>query len=278
MAASRYSESVNAHYGHQELGKAILNGLRAAGKDPDNCSYTDLATVDQFHIRGRDATLELAQLAGLQPGELVLDVGGGLGGPARTLAAEFGSVVTVLDLTEEYCEVGAMLTERTGQSEQITFKVGDALDMPFPDGSFDVVWTQHSSMNIPDKERLYAEIHRVLRPGGRLALHEVMAGEVQPVHFPVPWAPTDDISFLRPAEEVRGIIAGAGFREVAWIDTSDTSLEWFRQRMAASGSGAPPPLGLHILLRDAFRTAFQNQMRNLEENRIVVVEGVFERA
>jgi ubiquinone/menaquinone biosynthesis C-methylase UbiE len=126
-------------------------------------------------------------------------VGGGIGGPARTLAAEFGCTVTVLDLTEAYCRLG----ELTGLSDRVSFRHGSAYDMPLGDGGFDVAWTQHSSMNMEDKERLYAEIRRVLRPGGTLVLHEVVAGPVQPVQFPVPWASDPSISFLRAPEEIR---------------------------------------------------------------------------
>ena len=272
--------SVNAHYGHQELGQLILDGLRAAGKDPDRLSPDDLAPVDQFHTRGKDGTWELVRLAGLQGGEQVLDVGGGLGGPARTLAHEVGCQVAVLDLTEEYCRVGALLTERCGLGDRVTFHHGDALAMPFADGAFDVVWTQHSSMNIAAKERLYAEIRRVLRPDGRVALHEIMAGPVQPVHFPVPWASDPSISFLQPPETIRALLKHTGFDEMAWSDVSQPALAWFRERAAASaaaGSATLPPLGLHLLLGPLFGTAFQNQVRNLEENRIVIVQAVCRR-
>ncbi|MDG6999531.1 MAG: methyltransferase domain-containing protein, partial [Nitrososphaerota archaeon] len=137
----KYSESVNQHYGRSDLGKTILDGLRAEGKDIDNLSYEDLSPVDQFHSGGRGATLGLARLAKLSRGLRVLDVGGGLGGPARTLAFEFGCNVTVLDLTEEYCRAGEMLTSRTGLGNLVSFKNGSALNIPFPDESFDVVWT-----------------------------------------------------------------------------------------------------------------------------------------
>jgi SAM-dependent methyltransferase len=278
MSSAEYTRSVNAHYGRSNLGTTILDALREAGKDPDNLSYEDLAPVDQFHSRGRAATRELAQLAGLHGGEKVLDMGGGLGGPARTLAAEFNCHVTVLDLTEEFCRAGEMLTERTRLSDRVRFKVGNALDMPFADSSFDVVWSQHSSMNISDKERLYAQAHRVLKPGGRLALHEIMAGEVQPVHFPAPWARTPDISFLRPVEEMRTLIAESGFRELVWENTTSISLEWFRERSAASkAAGGPPSVGLHLLLGNTFAEAFTNNLRNLEEGRTVIIEGIFQR-
>jgi ubiquinone/menaquinone biosynthesis C-methylase UbiE len=280
MDKTDYTRSVNEHYGQQGLGERILEGLRAEGKDIDNLTHYDLAMADNFHSRGKEATLELANMANLNPGLSVLDVGGGIGGPARVLAAEFDCRVTVLDLTEEYCRTGEMLTARTGLSDKVTFKVGNALEMPFPDASFDVVWTQHSSMNISDKERLYAEAHRVLRPGGRLAIHEIIAGPEQPINFPVPWAASQEISFLRPADEMRTLIAGAGFREIAWIDVTQLSQVWSKQRMAAAaaaGASDSPPAGLQLLMGERFVPAIKNLARNLDEGRIVIVEAVFDR-
>jgi ubiquinone/menaquinone biosynthesis C-methylase UbiE len=280
MDNTQISRSVNSHYGLNDLGTAFIEALRAEGKDPENLSYQDLATADHFHSRGKEATLELAQMADLRPGQSVLDVGGGIGGPARLLAAEFGCVVTVLDLTEEYCRVGEMLTARTGLSDKVTFKVGNALDLPFSDGSFDVVWTQHSSMNIADKERLYSEANRVLRPSGRLSILEIMAGPEQPIHVPVPWADTQEISFLRPEAEMRALIAAAGFKEVAWINLTQKTQEWLEQRAAATaaaGPNGPPPLGTHILMRDKSGTSNKNVMDNVAEGRIVFIGAVFDR-
>jgi SAM-dependent methyltransferase len=267
---------VEAHYGRPGLGAALLGALRAAGKDIDALTPEDLAPIDQFHSRGRDATLALARLAGLSADTTVLDVGGGLGGPARTLAKNVGCRVTVLDLTEEFCRVGQDLTRRTGLADRVEFRHGDALALPFGEAAFDVVWTQHSSMNIDDKGRLYREIHRVGRPGGRLAVHEIMGGAVSPIHFPVPWARDPAWSFLRPAAEIRGLVAGLGFAEVAWQDESAASLEWFRQRAAQPGA-APPALGIHLLLGADFGLMFRNQVRNLEEGRIAIVMAVWRR-
>jgi SAM-dependent methyltransferase len=272
----RYAESLNRHYGRDGLGAAIVDGLRAAGKDLSRVTPDDLAPADQFHTRGKEATLELARLARVGRGMRVLDVGGGLGGPARTLARELDCHVTVLDLTEEYCRVGAELTRLTGLADRVVFRHGNALEMPFEAEGFDLVWTQHSSMNIEDKPRLYREIRRVLRPGGSLAIHEIMAGRRSPIHFPVPWARDPAVSFLRPAEDVRRQIATAGFTEVTWRDTSAAALEWFRRRV--SGGGEPPPVGIHLLLGADFATMFRNQVRNLEEERIVVIEAVFVRS
>ena len=208
----------------------------------------------------------------------MLDVGGGIGGPARTLAHEFGCAVTVLDLTEAYCRAGEELTAATGLAGKVSFRQGDAVAMPFPDGAFDLVWTQHSSMNIADKERLYGECRRVLRPGGRLAFHEIMAGATQPVHFPVPWARDPALSFLQPPGEIRAVLNGLGFDEVAWVDTTGSAAAWFRAWAARRAEGGPPPpLGLHLLLGNVFPEMGANMLRNLEEGRVVMVQAVLER-
>jgi ubiquinone/menaquinone biosynthesis C-methylase UbiE len=274
---SRGDRPVGEHYRRADLGASILEALRAAGKDPRALTTRDLAPVDQFHVRGREATLDLARLAGVTPETRVLDVGGGLGGPARTLASEFDCTVEVLDITEEYCRAGEMLTALTGLSDRVSFRYGNALDMPYPDASFDVAWTQHSSMNVADKKRLYGEIHRVLRPGGRLALHEILAGPASPIHFPVPWAREPSISHLQPPEKIRALITTTGFVELVWVDETASATRWFRQRSPATSPEDPPPLGLHLLLGEDAAEMFQNLARNLEEHRITILQTVFER-
>lgn len=268
---------VGAFYGRGDVGEAILAALRTAGRDPDTLSVEDLAPVDQFHLRGREATLELAALAGVSAGARVLDVGGGLGGPARTLARERGCHVTVLDVTEEFCRVGADLTRRAGLAGRVEFRHGDATAMPFGAGAFDVAWSQHATMNIPDKTRLYGEILRVLHPHGTYAFHEVMAGPVQPTHFPVPWAHEEALSDLRTPDDTRRLLRDAGFVERAWRDESVVTREWLRRRLAAAASGRQHPLGLHLLLGAAIGPMLRNVLINLEEARIRVVMAVWER-
>ena len=271
-----YEQPVNEHYGRGDLAAKILEALRAAGKDPSSLAIEDLGPIDQLHARGREATLELARLAGLTPSMQVLDIGGGMGGPARTLASEIGCAVEVLDLTEEFCRAGEMLTASTGLADLVSFRHGSALGMPYPDATFDVAWTQHSSMNIADKERLYAEIRRILRPGGRLAMHEILAGEVSPIHFPVPWARDPGLSHLRPPEEVRTLLKDIGLVELAWIDETTSALHWQQKRLAATPTTPPPPLGVHLVFGDDFGEMLHNQLRNLEEGRISIVQAVLE--
>jgi SAM-dependent methyltransferase len=273
------AQAINAQYTPLDLRAAILTGLRAAGKNPEAPTLDDLAPVDQFHTGGKAATLELAQLVPLHAGMNILDVGGGIGGAARLLASQAGCAVTVVDLTEAYCQVGEMLTRRTGLSERVTFQHGDALELPFADQSFDVVWSQHATMNIAEKARLYAELARVLRPGGWLAFHEIMAGSNAPIVFPVPWASDQSLSFLWSPEEARSLLGGNGWRERAWVDKTQASLAFFEERLSffERAPESLPPLGLHLLLGERFGPAFGNMVRNFKEQRITVIQAVFER-
>jgi ubiquinone/menaquinone biosynthesis C-methylase UbiE len=282
MTTHQYSQLVNAQYGRNNLVESILEALRDIGKDPGNVTMGDLAPLDHFHGGGYPSTLELARLANLRPDQRVLDVGGGLGGPARTLAAEFGCTVTVVDLAEEFCRAGEALTTWTNLSHRVTFQQGSALALPFPDHSFDVVWAQNSFMNIADKEGLYANISRVLPAGGRLAFQEVMAGPLQPIHYPTHWADSPAISFLQTPAEARALLQRLGFVEVAWADTTAAALDAQRRRLAVtsvSGTGAQtlPHLSFILRPRDEAEYVARTSARNLEEGRVAYIQGVFDK-
>ncbi len=269
--------AVEQHYNRRDdLGEVILDALRGAGRDVDNLHPDGLALVDEFHVRGREATEELAALAELSPDQRVLDVGSGIGGPARRLASDHGVRVTGVDLTPEYCEIANMLSERTGLADRVEFRQADALDLPFDDGAFDVVWTQHAAMNIEDKPRLYGEIARVLRPGGRLVAYDVVAGPEGDLHFPLPWAWSPDISFLVTPDELPELIEAAGLSVKVKRDVTAAGLEWLkeRSRMAATES---VPIGPILLFGDEAPRIMANLVRNLDEDRLALVQIVAER-
>jgi len=228
-------------------------------------SARDLAPLDQFHVGGLKSTEHLAALAGLQPGWRVLDVGSGVGGPSRWLAGQ-GCAVTGLDLSADYVALSRHLAERAGIS--LDYVQGDALDLPFADGSFDLVWTQHAAMNIPDKPRLYAEMARVLKPGGRLALHDVCAGEGE-LLLPVPWASRPEESHLLTPAALRQALQAAGFDILAWDGVDAAAL--------AALSRIPPsfpPLSLALLLGDELGRMLLNYRQNIETKRAQVVEVI----
>jgi ubiquinone/menaquinone biosynthesis C-methylase UbiE len=279
---SDYAQAINQHYGHVELSTKILTALREAGKDMAALTRDDLAPFDEHHRGGREATRELARLVGLRTGMHVLDVGSGLGGPARTLAAEFGCRVIGLDLTEECCRTAEMLTARVGLHDRVTFRQGSALAMPFAEATFDVVWTQDVFMNIEEKPRLFAEMHRVLRPGGHLAFQASLAGPVPGVYYPTFWADDARLSFLVSPEECRRLVVASGFQECAWYDTTAPAGTQAHTRLATGSDEAPadtgaPTLGLAILFATDFDVRMANGRRNYAEGRLEKFMAVFER-
>jgi ubiquinone/menaquinone biosynthesis C-methylase UbiE len=268
--------AVETHYTRQDLGEAILAALKAAGKDLDHLTPDDLAPVDEFHGGQRPATIRLAELVGFAGTERVLDVGSGLGGPSRYLAWRYGCRVSGVDLTTEFVRVAEMLTRLTGLVDKVDYRQADALELPFEDMSFDVVWSQNAAMNIADRDRLYREMRRVLKPGGKLALQEVAAGPGGPPHYPVQWARTPDISFLLSQAATRSTLENAGFRVVTWQDTTQPALQSAAAR-ARNVAGPSPALGTHLLLGTDWQAMFQNSARNLEECRTELFNAVLER-
>ncbi|HEX9253340.1 MAG TPA: methyltransferase domain-containing protein [Ignavibacteriaceae bacterium] len=271
---NRIDEAIQMHYTRADLGELILAALEKAGKDLNRLTPEDLAPIDQFHIRGRTATLELARTAGLDAAKHILDVGSGVGGTSRCLAKEFGCRVTGIDFTDEYCKAAAMLSVKTGLAHLVDYRQGDATNLPFDDQVFDVVWTEHVAMNIPDKTKLYKEMHRVLKPGGTLAIYDVLAGQVSPVLFPVPWARTPDTSFLVSPNELRKLLEETEFTITDWSDTTEAARAWFVNLAEKIHNEGFPSLGFHLLLGTDFKVMAQNQGQNLQEGRIVLAQIV----
>lgn len=265
------ADRIAEHYTPEsDLAETIAARLTRAGRDLSRLTTTDLAAVDEFHVRGRAATLEIARWLGAGPGDLVLDIGSGLGGPARTLAETRGCRVVGVDLSPAYCAAAATLSTWVGLGERVSFRPGDATALPFGDGEFDAAMTLHVGMNIAAKHLMYGEARRVLKAGGRFTVYDVLQGEGGAVHFPVPWAGEPSISHLATPDEMENLLAQAGFEILRRHDSSDESLGWF-ESMAARTATAPPPVTLQAVLGDAFPTMVRNQIANLRERRIRTV-------
>jgi ubiquinone/menaquinone biosynthesis C-methylase UbiE len=265
------------HYSHGSLEAAIRAGLKAMGRVDAEVTPEDLAGIDEFHIGGHEATADLGDKLELGSGATLLDIGSGLGGPARFFARRYGCRVTGVDLTPEYVEVASKLTQLVGLSQQVEFRVGSALDLPFEDGSFQRATLLHVGMNIPDKERLCAEVHRVLNSGGMFAVYDVMRTGVAEIAFPVPWAETATTSFLETPQVYRQALADAGFRIVSERDRRDFGIEFFHRMRARIAESGPPPLGIHILMGHDAPTKVTNILLSLEQGLVSPIEMICHR-
>jgi SAM-dependent methyltransferase len=268
-------EKVADHYTHGGLLGAIEAGLTALGKATGAVSIEDLAAVDEFHIGGRQASLEFLEQLGLSAKDRVIDVGCGLGGAARLVAQRYGSRVSGIDLTEEYVATGRTLCAWTGLAERVDLQQGSALETSFADGSFDAGYMLHVGMNIAEKPALYREIRRVLSLGARFGVYDVMRCDAGELAFPVPWATTPAESAVAGVEDYLGALEDAGFRIIAQRNRRDFALAFFAQLRARAASG-PPPLGLHILLGATAGAKIQNMVANIANGLIAPVEVIAE--
>ncbi len=266
------SQDVASHYCECDaLAESIAASFRAAGIDPASATTAILAGVDEFHIRGREATLALAESMAISADTSVLDIGSGLGGTARALAEAFGCTVTGIDLTPSFCTAATELSRWTGLDHKTSFRVGDACALPFDDHSFDAAITIHAAMNIPDKPTVYREARRVVRPAGTFAIYDVLRGEGGDVLFPVPWAREPSMSHLATPGEMRDMLVSVGFDVLQEVDSTEESLGWFRDLSARLEVNGPPPVSFGAFLGEDFPQMAANQIANLTERRIRTV-------
>ena len=265
---------VATHYTHGSLLAAILDALKQMGKDPERFTAMDLSTGDEFHLGGLPVTAALAEDLGLAPRMHVLDVGCGIGGPARYFAEVHKCRVTGIDLTEEFVQVAAELTRRCGLADRVTFRHGSALDLPFDDGSFDAATLIHVGMNIADKARLFEEVRRVLKPGDLFCAYEVMRAGEGDLPYPMPWAQSTETSFVETPETYRRLLSAAGFKIEREENRRAFVLKLAREMRAKIEKDGLPALNQHVIIGPAARERLGNVMATLEHGTIAPVEMI----
>ncbi len=264
-------EQVARHYTSGRLEQAILSAVAEAGLDTEHLAPEDLAAFDEFHVGGREASLALFAQLGAAPDLHWLDVGCGIGGPARLLASMSGCRVSGIDLTAEFVEVAESLTRRTGLVERVDFRRCSALDLPFGDGGLDGAIMLHVGMNIADKPALFAAVRRVLRPGAVFAVYDIMRRADGPLSFPMPWAATAETSFVASADDYRAALRGAGFEITAERDRSEFAQAFFREQRAKADAGGP---GLRAIMGPAAGERLANAARAVDRGLLGPMEMI----
>lgn len=263
---------VASHYGRAGLEDKILQALAASGVDIDHLKASDLSVVDEFHSGGLPATIEIARDLELKQGITILDIGSGLGGPARHFADKHGCDVTGIDLTDEFVQVATALTQRCGLSDTVRFKQASALPLPFADASFNVATLLHVGMNISDKARLFGETHRVLKPGGLFAVYDVMRTGEGDLPYPMPWAVSAETSFVETPDFYREMLIAAKFEIVAEHDRRDLAMRVAKNARERAAASQTPPLGLGIILGPDSQPRFANLSAAMQQQLVAPTE------
>ena len=271
-------QTIADHWGKGDVYGLIVSAFARMGKPLEALTLEDLAPVDHFHARGFPATVELADRLPIEPGEHIVDIGCGLGGPARYIARRFQCTVSGIDITPPFVEAANKLTALLRMEGQVHIALGDGQELPYPDGTFDGAYTQHVTMNVADRRRFFAEAHRVLKPGAFFALTEHGLGRHGQPHHPLPWSEDGTGAWLVTPSQTRALLEEAGFEAVAVEDTGTKYVAAYKAALEKAEQGALPPLGIHLLMGETAVQKMRNARRNIEEGRTHPIQLVCRKA
>jgi SAM-dependent methyltransferase len=261
------AKAIAEHWGRGDVYALILAALKKMSKPLDALTLEDLAPVDQFHARGLPATVELADRLPIRAGQHIVDIGCGLGGPARYIAKRFNCKVSGVDITGPFVDAGNKLSALLGMEDRVTIEQGDGQHLPYRDAQFDGGYTQHVTMNVADRHAFFAEAYRVLKPGVFFALTEHGLGSKGDVHHPLPWSEDGRGEYLVTPSETRALLQDAGFEDIDVEDTGAKYVAGYRMSLEKFEKGGLPPLGLHLLMGETALQKMRNSARNIEEGR-----------
>lgn len=261
------NDSIADHWGKGDVYGRVIEAMKAASISPETLTVKQMAPVDHLHARGFPATIELADALPVKEGDHLVDIGCGLGGPARYLAERFNCRVSGIDITEPFVDAANKITALLHMEKFIDVQLGDGQELPYQNQSFDGGYTQHVTMNIADRDRFFAEAFRVLKSGGFFALTEHGLGPNGNPHYPCPWSEDGEGAFLVTPQETVTRLENAGFCDIQVTDTGQKYLAGYKRAMELATHGKLPPFGIHILLGENGPAKTKNAARNIEEGR-----------
>ncbi len=270
------NRNIENHYLKEELFEDIISRLIEQGINLEKVKRSDIAGADEFHVRGAAVSKELANSINLN-GVSVLDVGCGLGGPCRMLADEYNCQATGIDLSNEYIRTAKELSKLVNLDSKTTFIQGDATSLPFDDNTFDVIWTQHVQMNIPDKEKFYSEISRVLKVGGHFLYYDILKKEDGEVNYPMPWASTSDLSFLFKEVEMGSFLKQSGLTKEQSTDQTQAGIDFFNALVAKLKEFGSLKMGLNVLMGETTKPKLMNLLTHLKSGELELKSGVYKK-
>ncbi|NHF58637.1 class I SAM-dependent methyltransferase [Flavobacteriaceae bacterium TP-CH-4] len=273
---NKLHKNIERHYLKAGLFEDILQRLKEQQIALDQVKRSHISGVDEFHVRGAEVSKELANSIDLH-GLHVLDVGCGLGGPCRMLADEYQCTVTGIDLSQEYVRTAAKLSKLVGLDHKTTFIRADATELPFENARFEVVWTQHAQMNIPDKNAFYSEIKRVLKKGGYFLFYEILKKGDGAVAYPMPWASDAGHSFLFTAAQMEGFLKALGFTKKETNDQTRAGIDFFEALIERLKTSGPPPLGLNVLMGGTTEQKITNLLTHLKKGDLELISGTYQK-
>ena len=267
VSTTKEASAVVGHYAVDDLVDRILRALAAAGHDTSHPTVELLNLADQMHGGGLNATKVQAALAGIAGGMRVLDAGCGIGGSSRYLAHTSGCRVDAVDLTPQFVAAAERLNALCGISDKIAVREGSVTALPYADASFDQVWSQNVTMNVADKRAMFAEIYRVLRPGGHFTFTHLARGPAGEPYFPLHWAMDASYSFLGTPEQILQTLRDVGFAKVEQCS-----------EVSAPGTRPPNDIGATTVLGADMPQRQANAARSVKEGRLVPMLVIADRA
>jgi len=260
-----------------DLYSRINQAMSDSGLNNKKLEIEDLFPIDQYHARGIGATKDLGKRMPITKNQKILDVGCGLGGPARYYAKEFKCHITGVDITPSFIEIGNNFNRLTSMSTMVDLYVGNGEKLEFEDEVFDGAYSQHVTMNISDRMKFFSEIYRVLKKGSFFAFTEHGLGpECDPI-FPLPWADNQEMSFLLPLENTNAILKEIGFQKIKIIETGDKYIAGYEKLIQKQPKSEKPTLGIHVIGGSSMHERSINSMRSIKENRTLPFEIVCEK-